>query len=292
MHLDPPTFTTAEVYAASVSGIQDTSLRAIWQAREQVFSSASLVFELAARAELLYTLDSSAFKVSDVEADVAVKEVYTNGLARRKDGRRFYDKIMAISTNDQCPLCGFGQVKTLEHHLPKQLFPALCVTVKNIFPVCTDCNFSKNDSIPQSYQDQTLHPYFDDLSGQRWLYASVEKSMPASVEFYVKPPGAWTADFANRVRGHFSAFGLSRRFSIQANRMIAGQRVWLQGLHDKTGKVGVSDTLREMAESYMDVNLNKLEGVVLESLSMSSWYCAGGFSGVSYGMSPPDSRIP
>src|SRR5262245_19880217 len=75
--------------------------------------------------------------------------VYDNRLVKKTaPGRRIYDKIFTSAPNDKCPLCGHRNVKTLDHYLPKALFPALTVTPINLIPACSDCNKAKLSTAP------------------------------------------------------------------------------------------------------------------------------------------------
>ncbi|WP_422778067.1 HNH endonuclease [Pseudomonas shirazensis] len=72
-----------------------------------------------------------------------------------------------------CPMCGQRIVATVDHYLPQSRFPTLNLTSANLIPVCSDCNRRKLASVPAIAEDQTLHPYFDDLGNERRLMADI-----------------------------------------------------------------------------------------------------------------------
>src|SRR5690606_34072146 len=83
-------------------------------------------------------------------------------------GRRYYNLIRSAPLHGQCPLCGHRQVATLDHYLPKSEFPAFAVLPLNLIPACRDCNSAKLARVVLSANEQTLHPYYDDVDGEQW----------------------------------------------------------------------------------------------------------------------------
>ncbi|MFD9664332.1 HNH endonuclease [Rhodococcus sp. NPDC059968] len=242
------------------------------------FVRAELEFELAVVAESLHELRSDEFKFDGIEAEVLVKRVYEDGMVGRKAGRVYYDVLMQSSPHERCPLCGFGRVKTLDHHLPKMQFPALCVSALNLVPACNECNKSKLEVTPAVAIEQTLHPYFDRLGDDQWLFARVMREKSPSVEYDVRTPANWGALRAERLRHHVQVFDLLTRFSLEANSFIPDLRTRLQKLLDRTGAAGVSAYLSDEAESRQVARTNGYQGVAFQALASDEWFCNGGFA--------------
>ena len=90
--------------------------------------------------------------------------LYTNKFAKKdQPGRKYYDKIKLAPPNSICPLCGIGQVTTLDHYMAKTLYPSLAVTPHNLIPACRDCNDPRGAVHFESAGDMTLHPYYDEV---------------------------------------------------------------------------------------------------------------------------------
>lgn len=101
-----------------------------------------------------------------------LKNVYENKFAKKgQPGRKVYDKLMSKPAQGICPLCGQRVVSTLDHYLPKAHFPVLSVVPINLIPSCSECNKSKTDHVPENAEQQTLHPYYDDVEEEQWLYS-------------------------------------------------------------------------------------------------------------------------
>ncbi|MEN8415941.1 hypothetical protein [Acinetobacter radioresistens] len=63
-----------------------------------------------------------------------------------------------------CSLCGSPAAGTLDHFLPKDIYPEFSIFSKNLIPACK-CNFSKNKNISMIY-----HPQFFDFLENRLYY--------------------------------------------------------------------------------------------------------------------------
>lgn len=63
-----------------------------------------------------------------------------------------------------CPMCGYGQVLTLDHYLPKDAYPEFSILPLNLVPACSDCNNFKSNFIRSTEGARFIHPYFDDIS--------------------------------------------------------------------------------------------------------------------------------
>lgn len=70
-----------------------------------------------------------------------------------------------------CPSCGEdGRPNTLDHYLPKDLYPDFCITPENLFPMCDACQNAKGNKVGDSQSPRFfLHPYFDIFVGHRVL---------------------------------------------------------------------------------------------------------------------------
>jgi hypothetical protein len=62
-----------------------------------------------------------------------------------------------------CPACGEpGKPNTLDHYLPKTLYPHFCITPLNLFPMCDACQELKGTKTGDAAHPRFfLHPYFD-----------------------------------------------------------------------------------------------------------------------------------
>ena len=95
-------------------------------------------------------------------------------------------------------------------------YPALAVVPVNLVPACSDCNKTKLASVPHAPEDVSIHPYFDDVAKEGWLYAKVVEGAPATLQFRMEPSTAWDPLLAERARRHFRQLKLSWLYGSEA----------------------------------------------------------------------------
>jgi hypothetical protein len=272
-----PTTTSIDSFRTSISRISDDDLKDRLVSVEAEIVQASADFEAGAAAVMLHTF----VKTDGVAGIVTTKEmvaVYDLRFARRRSaGRAIYDAIREAPLHARCPLCGNGTVWTLDHHLPKTSFPALAVAPLNLIPACMECNTFKLAAIPQNAEDETLHPYFDDIDDDCWLVAEVVEVQPAAIRFSVDPPAGWTPVMAERVRRQFTMLKLAYRYGVEAGREIANLEKLLAGLFAKAGIAEVRRHLLDVADTHENARINSWQTAMYKALAASDWYCGGGF---------------
>ncbi|MEU8251653.1 HNH endonuclease signature motif containing protein [Nonomuraea sp. NPDC048916] len=240
----------------------------------------------------LHILDPKDFQPEEEGLGVALEitsENLTKGLYEQRmakagsSGRAVYDRIKLAAPHGVCPLCGVRQVATLDHHLPRAKFAALSVVPLNLIPACYDCNRFKLDGRPSSESDQTLNPYFEDVSVSRWLRCQVIEGAPAVVRFFVEAPSDWSATLEERVRHHFATFRLGELYSYHAITELSSVRSLLRQILDAVGESTVRTYLAAQSWSAQADTLNSWKGAMYEALAANDWYCAGGFDRLAGG---------
>ncbi|WP_230459793.1 hypothetical protein, partial [Sansalvadorimonas verongulae] len=83
----------------------------------------------------------------------------------------------------------------------------------SLIPACKDCNTTKNDDIPTSPEDETIHPYYDDIENDTWLKARVIEDHPVSVTFLVTEENNFDQLLNRRIKKHFEVFHLGLLYS-------------------------------------------------------------------------------
>jgi hypothetical protein len=212
-----------------------------------------------------------------------LKHLYTYRMVNdNQPGREIYDRLKS-SSGDKCPLCGVNTVKTLDHHLPKAKYPILSVTPNNLVPSCRDCQSAKKTGYPTTAEEQTLHPYYDNIDNVIWLTAVVNHETPATFTFDVTAPGAWSQILTDRVRYHMTSFELPRLFAVNAASELAGIRPALTNLFN----AGCMDVVRAELQSRADSwrqggiqtgRLNSWQLAMYQAAAASDWFCNGGFA--------------
>ncbi|MGW3073918.1 HNH endonuclease [Kitasatospora sp. NPDC001132] len=191
----------------------------------------------------------------------------------RSPGRSFYDQLLAGAPDGRCTLCGHGLAATLDHQLPKTLYPLLAVAPLNLVPACRDCNSNKRELAPASAEEQTLHPYFDsDTQQYTWLTAHITGAPEPSVTFQATPPPDMPPLLAARARHHFAVLRLGLLYAPQAGPEM---RV-LSGMLIRLPRSELRSYLRERAEVWAAENPNCWQAALYRALADSDWYIEHG----------------
>lgn len=233
-------------------------------------------YSIAAGLVRLHTLKAIDFLLNDVSTG-EMRSVYENGMvAKTSPGRDVYDRLIDAAPQGLCPLCGHRLATTLDHHLPKADFPALAVAPSNLVPACIDCNKMKSSRHPSTPEDETLHPYFDDVEDDLWLAARIQRTSPPTISFYVDPPQFWTPQLGVRVKNHFKTFDLNHLYSTYAANHLSGLQPLLADRLRTSGPGGVQRYLLEEGRSHRGSRPNGWLGVMLSALGHDQWFCTQG----------------
>jgi 5-methylcytosine-specific restriction endonuclease McrA len=271
-------FDAREVFRLCISHVQQPAgLKVRLQSIEQAIADAAILYDQRARASLLYAFPR-ADNVGGVTKNEMVK-IYTYRMVDPdQPGRVVYDQIIGAAPDGMCPLCGFPGASTLDHHLPKADYPVLAVTPNNLVPSCTRCQTIKKAAYPQTAEEQTLHPYYDNIEDQVWLTAVVNQDTPASFSFEVTPPAGWDDVMIARVTHHLNTFQLFDLFAKNAANELAGIRSGLRALFAEGGVNSVRAQLLWAANTWLNNEPNSWQQAMYRASTVSDWFCNEGFN--------------
>lgn len=161
-----------------------------------------------------------------------------------KELENLYDKLretdnygdLKKQTNDYCPYCSFGEVTTLDHFLPKTVFPYLSITPANLVPSCSYCNTKKHIRYADPKTSRTLfHPFFEELDTQNasWLEVDINNApsflLSDILSFRVISLPTWGSTDKERADYYFEFFKLQKRYLTRCKGDIEES---LEMLHD------------------------------------------------------------
>lgn len=77
-------------------------------------------------------------------------------------------KSLRESIQGACPMCGRSGNGTIDHYLPKSIYPEYSFFSKNLVPACDRCNKERSLKIKgNSLHERPIHPYFDNFVEKR-----------------------------------------------------------------------------------------------------------------------------
>lgn len=276
--LEKPDDDPEVVFLACIGNMHETPLKSNLNSIAATVKAEAEIYEEKAQAALFFEMpQNNALPVTNEQ----LVSIYDSKFAKKgQPGRFYYDKLKSMPSHGICPLCGQRVVSTLDHYLPKAHFPLLSVVPANLVPACSECNKSKTDRIPEDAADQTLHPYFDNMDGEQWLYSEVCIGTPASLRFYVAPPDAWDEVIKKRIIKHFESLQLGSLYASHSGSELAAIKVMIEMLFHRGGSESVKSYLRDIHGSHAALHHNSWQTAMYQALENCDWYCDGGFYNV------------
>ncbi|MDR2000114.1 MAG: HNH endonuclease [Zoogloeaceae bacterium] len=275
--LNPPVFASAQAVEACASGIADTERADALRQALPAIEIAERAYQALAPSGELYRMDQTGQVTALISAEL-MSTIYKRHFARAgSPSRLLYEQIRMAPEHGICPLCGQRVVASVDHYLPKSHYPQLTLTPINLVPACSDCNKNKLAQVPRNAQEQSLHPYFDDLGNERWLVAEVRPSTPPTISFGIRPPTAWPEVLTARVAHHFATMGLAELYAAQAASELADISYLLADVGGSAGPDGVRAHLERELQSRAARDANSWKTALYEALACSDWFCAEGY---------------
>ena len=276
--LDKPSESPELVFRTCISRVRNAELKEKLEQCENEVIAKTNEFEQKVVTANLHTMAVSD-NVAGIISSKEMMKVYTNRMVPQKSpGRELYNKLISSPLHGRCPLCAQRVVSTLDHHLPKSQFPALVVSPINLIPSCQDCNKIKSDNVPVTGDEETLHPYFDDVEVDVWLKCRIIEKSPPSLTFYADPPPDWSASLSGRVKYHFIVLKLADLYISHASEELVSIYYSLKQIHDAGGgRSEVKKHLNDVAISKSNVYKNSWQTAMYTALAENEWFCDGGF---------------
>jgi len=261
------------VFETCISRVRNHDLQARLQGVSNLVEAAAVEYDIQGENKNWFVIPEHS-SVGSVSAD-EMKKVYTSRMVGPKSpGYTIYIKLR--TSTELCPYCAQRSVSQLDHYLPKGKFPSLAVTPYNLVPSCSECNKTKLADVAKNEESQTLHPYYDDVTHEQWLYARVIEESP-TIEFFIQPPNEWAQPLKDRVDFHFKSFELTHLYTSQVGVELSNIQNQIRKLYERAGTKAVQEHLKEAADSRFESYKNSWQTAMYQALAASEWYCNGGF---------------
>lgn len=183
-----------------------------------------------------------------------------------------------IASTDACPYCGFGEVKDLDHYLPRSTYGELAIYPRNLVPSCGPCNNAKRavyPGMPAAQGPGLIHAYFQPLPDEDFLHADTvfDADGTLSVTFRVDNP-AIDPGLAAKLQFQLDRLKLNDRYRAQVNKYLSEQRTAMLMLH-AAGALVFSDFLqRSSAALVSSYGRNDWRVALLRTLAADPEFCA------------------
>ncbi len=267
-HLNKPNFKVKEIVEKCASSYKDKLKANRFLTCSEYIKIMSNDYDIkASKGE--WSKISKECKVNKIITASEMIEIYKNKFVGNKYLKQeYYDKILLLSPYGKCPICGVGQVSTLDHYLAKSLYPTYTITPFNLVPVCRDCNSNKADLDITTDSNAPFHPYYDTIDNLIWLCANIEiqDGMIVSSYFISHQIKLDDIELYNRLNSHFNLYKLSKIYSIQASTEIAENTVFWKQKYIFWGKKEFKEYLSDCLSSKEKYQKNTWNTALLRAI--------------------------
>lgn len=209
----------------------------------------------------------------------AVRQSMHDAYSQVQIGGRLKDlRARILASTQACPYCGFGEVKDLDHYLPRGTYGELAIYPRNLVPSCGPCNNAKRTvypGMPAAQGPGLIHAYFQPLPDEDFLRADVEFDADGtlSVTFRVDNPGMDPA-LAAKLQFQLDRLKLNARYRAQVNKYLSEQRTGMLMLH-AAGDAVFSEFLQRSSAALMaSYGRNDWRVALLRTLAADPAFCA------------------
>ena len=160
------------------------------------------------------------------------------------------DKILSSAHRDVCPYCNTTPVGSLDHVLPRAVYPEFSILAQNLVPACATCNRIKGDVCFQQNGLNLMHPYFVQIPDDPILFSAVAVGdREVTWKFYLQQNGDIDDEQFASITNLFDLLHLADRYSQVSGETITDLIGYLDELHQGGGAVETRNFLHGMAES-------------------------------------------
>lgn len=191
------------------------------------------------------------------------------------------DQIMFSASHGRCPYCDTAQVATLDHYLPKKLFPEFAVLSANLIPACFRCNNARGTALV-SDGNRIWHAYLDEVPDEPILFAEVRPTLDTHITTFSmrNPEGVDDAVYA-RLEYLYRALKLKQYYELEADVELFDSAPNCTRIFHDAGGEGVKEYATELADDCWKLHgRNHWRTALFLALGGVADFSAPGFDGL------------
>ena len=209
-------------------------------------------------------------------------EAIEKGFGKTYDGGALFHIRSSIKASvKRCPICAIGPAKELDHYLAKADFGPFAIYVRNLVPICHDCNNSKGTHGTDVAHERFIHAYFDELPDEHLSVELMLNDGGLVTDFGVSELGPENAEIEQRIGFQIDRLNLSERWSDEVIVYLSAHETALEDAFGAEGADGVSTFLMKQADKEeRRFGKSSWRPVLLRALSRDEQFCDAGFQAV------------
>lgn len=127
-------------------------------------------------------------------------------------------KLQIKTIINTCQNCTVDSVNSMDHILPKSIYPQYVVNPKNLFPCCTTCNSYKLDSVEKKEKGKFLNLYLDELPDEQYLFLDIflDDDNEINFKFYLSNVNSINEELFDIIKYHYENLHLFERMRLKS----------------------------------------------------------------------------
>ena len=188
------------------------------------------------------------------------------------------DEILVSAYLDACPYCNATSVDSLDHALPRAVYPEFSVLAQNLVPACVTCNRKKSNECFQETGLNLMHPYYVDIPDNPILFATVAVGAHiVTWEFYLQQNADIDDEQFEAIQNLFNLLDLADRYFRVSLGDVIDRTGHLDELHQVGGATEIKRYFQREADSARrSRGENYWKTAILRALANSDDFCDGG----------------
>lgn len=216
-----------------------------------------------------------------------LKSVYNSFVRERSVTRSAYDSLRLFTNLGTCIYCNLAPPDTLDHLMPKSLFPILCLLPINLVGSCDPCNRRWNSSLLR--RRESFHPILSTVDLGDIAAAEVASLNPLQIRFSFTGHAALGSADLDRIAKQAGHLKLGQRMILSATDAI----VEIVGFVRQMNAMGlppanIEKDLRSHISQYRTDDMSEaVKYKVCNCLISSDEFLGGQFEGLDVGIPFP-----
>ncbi len=145
-----------------------------------------------------------------------------------------------------CQSCTIGEVNSLDHILPKEMFAEFAVNPRNLLPCCTKCNSYKLNSWLEGGERIFLNLFLDELPNEQYLFVNtLVEPHNIQADFVVGNKSGIVPELYRIIESHYRRLYLCKRFSENISEVVTALDNSIIPYVDKLGQNDIIAATKE-----------------------------------------------
>ena len=187
--------------------------------------------------------------------------------------------ILELGRDNKCVFCSVTDVDSLDHLLPREVYPEFSVLALNLVPACSRCNRIKDRECFKATGNSLMHPYFTEMPVDPLLFVEVSVRQNAITwNYFLRRDTAIDEEAFSTIENLFVVLRLAELYRRHSVGEMQDRLLSMSSIYESGGPELLQEYLAREAESAKAGHgENYWKTAFLRALAASREFYEGGF---------------